>query len=342
MKLLVTTFYHYDGDPNGIEPQFYYLCKVPEAMGHTVDFFDFNYMMKAGVEGMRRLFLSMVRGGNYDAVFIATYRDEFDRETIEEAKKHSVIMAWNSDDEFKWENYSRERADWYTYMVTNSATVYREEKAAHPNLLHAQWACTGFWDGMNSPKDIGFSFVGHAYGPRREQTRYLKRTAGLVAFGRGTGKIPSPYEGQTGLKVAAKKLYWDLTPKFMLPHDLVEHLSTISFDAVNKLWNRTKVSYTPLDSSSGNVMQIKSRIFDQGLSGTLMLSHRAPTLDDYYEPDKEYVPFDSMEECADKARFYLRNESARRKIVEAYAARTRSEHLWAHRIERVLREAGLG
>jgi spore maturation protein CgeB len=132
-----------------------------------------------------------------------------------------------------------------------------------------------------------------------------------------------------------------MTPKFLLPHDLVEHLSTINFDAVNKLWNRSKISFTPLDSSSGNVLQIKSRIFDQGLSGTLMLAHRAPTLDDYYEPGKEYVPFGCIEECADKARFYLRNEASRRKIAEAYAARTRSEHLWSHRIQNVLRDAGL-
>ncbi|MBU6300865.1 MAG: glycosyltransferase [Verrucomicrobia bacterium] len=341
MRLLVTSFYHYDGDSNGIEPQFYYLCKVPEMMGHTVDFFDFNYMMKSGVEPMRRLFLSMVRGGSYDAVFIATHRNEFDQETLAEAKKHSAIIAWNSDDEFKWDSYSRERVSWYTYMVTNSATVYRDQKAAHPNLLHAQWACTGFWDGLSTSKDIDFSFVGHAYGPRRDQIRHLKHSAGLQAFGRGTGRVPDPYSDQTGPKIALKRWFWRMTPKSLLPHDLVEHLSTISFDAVNHLWNRSRISFTPLDSSSGNVLQIKSRIFDQGLSGSLMLAHQAPTLNDYYEPEKEYVPFDSMEECADKARFYLRNESSRRKIVEAYAARTRSEHLWSHRIARVLRDAGL-
>ncbi len=35
MKLLVAARYHYYGDPNGIEPQFYYLAKVPEAMGKS-------------------------------------------------------------------------------------------------------------------------------------------------------------------------------------------------------------------------------------------------------------------------------------------------------------------
>ena len=39
MKLLVAARYFYYGDSNGIEPQFYYLAKVPEVMGHEVDYF---------------------------------------------------------------------------------------------------------------------------------------------------------------------------------------------------------------------------------------------------------------------------------------------------------------
>jgi spore maturation protein CgeB len=116
---------------------------------------------------------------------------------------------------------------------------------------------------------------------------------------------------------------------------------TIPFEQVNGLWNRTRVSFTPLDSSAGGVRQIKSRVFDMGLSGTLMLAHRAPFLDTYYEPDREYVAFDTMEECLEKARFYLRNEAARRTIAEAYAKRTLQEHLWEDRIRRVLKEAGV-
>jgi spore maturation protein CgeB len=127
----------------------------------------------------------------------------------------------------------------------------------------------------------------------------------------------------------------------LLPYSVVEHLSTIDFVTVNQLWNRTRVSFTPLDSNDGTVRQIKSRVFDMGLSGTLMLAHRAPRLDDYYEPGREYAPFDSLEECADLARYYLRHEAERRRIAEAYARRTLAEHLWKHRIERVFKAAGL-
>lgn len=335
MKLLAAARYYYYGDSNGIEPQFYYLAKVPQTMGYEVDYFDFYYHAGFDLEGARRMFRNLVKSGGYDAVFVATNREEFDQETIETAKRHAPVIAWNSDDEFKWAAVSGPKAHWYSFMVTNSPDVFERNRATVSNLLHAQWACTGFWDGRETPKDIDFSFVGQAFGKRFAQIQQLRRRVGLVAYGRGTGNIL--IEGSAGLK----QLAWRLLPQKLLPYEVVEHLSTIDFETVNRLWNRTRVSFTPLDSHDGTVRQIKSRVFDMGLSGTLMLSHQAPRLNDYYEPDKEYVPFDSLEECADKARFYLQHEAERRRIAEAYARRTRAEHLWKHRIEKIFTETGL-
>ncbi len=379
MKLLVAARYHYYGDPNGIEPQFYYLAKVPEAMGHEVDYFDFHYHAAFDLRGARRMFRNMVKSGSYDAVFVATNREEFDQETIEAAARHAPIIAWNSDDEFKWDTVTGPKASWFTFMVTNSPEVFEQHKARVPNLIHAQWACTGFWDGRDTAKDIDFSFVGQAFGKRRGQIAALRKRAGLAAWGRGTGTMilerggqrpltpalspgggggdssqhspqmpaPSPFVGRgeragvRGAGAQLKQLAWRLLPKRLLPYEVVEHLSTIDFDTVNRLWNRSRISFTPLDNTDGTVRQIKSRVFDMGLSGTLMLSHTAPRLDDYYEPGKEYVPFETLDECVEKARYYLRHEAERRKIAEAYAKRTQAEHLWRHRIGHVLKAAGL-
>lgn len=340
MRLLVCTSYHYYGSARGIEPQFYYLYRVPETLGHTVDFFDYLTATAIGPEQMRRAFVSTVRGGGYDAVFIATHKDEFDRETLAEAARHSPVIGWNSDDEWRWESYSQPRAAWYSYMVTNSPEVYERSRAAVPNLLHAQWACTGFWDGRATRKDIDFSFVGQVYGSRAPQIRWLARRAGLRAFGKGTRNVALPAAPAENRAKRAQRALQRAILKYALP-GLADELSVISFEQVNALWNRSKVSFTPLDSSQDNVRQIKSRVFDMGLSGTLMLAHRAPYLDSYYEPGKEYVPFESIEECAEQARFYLENESARAKIAAAYARRTASEHLWKHRIEHVLSAAGI-
>lgn len=323
MRLLTTSFYYYYNDTRGIEPQFYYLFKVPESMGHQVDFFDHPTAARISLDHMRRLFLTLLRGGKYDAVFLATHKDEFDEQTLAEARRYAPIVAWNSDDEWRWNDYSAQRVTWYDFMVTNSPDVYQREHLIHPNLLHAQWACTGFWNGEHTPKDIDFSFAGMLYGNRKDQILALHQSANLAPFGMG-----------------AKELH--LPPAANLPEDLRDPRlqTTIPFDTINALWNRSRISFTPLDSSNGATRQIKSRIFDMGLSGTLMLAHRAPYLDDYYEPEKEYVPFDTLEEAADKARWYLAHESARRAIAEAYARRTRAQHMWRQRIDQVLKTAG--
>src|SRR5689334_7333036 len=135
MRLLVCTPYYYYGNPRGIEPQFYYLYKVPQALGHSADFFDYMTAARVGVEQMRRLFVALARGGGYDAIFIATFREEFDRETLAEAGRFCPVIAWNSDDEWRWEDYRGPRASWYTFMVTNSPDVYQRYKPAVPNLL---------------------------------------------------------------------------------------------------------------------------------------------------------------------------------------------------------------
>ncbi|MFN8566208.1 MAG: glycosyltransferase [Kouleothrix sp.] len=340
MRLLVCTSYYYYGNPRGLEPQFYYLYKVPASLGYSVDFFDYFTAAAVGTEQMRRVFLATVRGGGYDAVFIATHHDEFDQATLAEAARSCPIIAWNSDDEWRWDSYSQRQAGWYSFMVTNSPNIYAQHKAAYPNLIHAQWACSGFWDGRSTRKDIDFSFMGQVYGARAAQIGWLRRHAGLQAFGKGTRRYIHPSAGREAPVKRAQRAIQRTILKYALP-GIADEVSVLSLDQVNMIWNRSKISFTPLDSSQQNVRQIKGRVFEMGLSGTLMLAHTAPLLDSYYEPGKEYVPFETLEQCAEQVRFYLKHEPARAKIAAAYARRTEAEHMWHQRIRHVLREAGV-
>ncbi len=335
MKILACTFYKYYGSEKAIEPQYYYLYKVPESMGFDMNFFDYKSAADKDVKEMRTTFLNLLKKTRYDAVFIATHRDEFDEETLMLAKKYAPIIAWNSDDEVRWDNYSKNYVNHYTWMVTNSFTVFNSQRKTHKNLIHAQWACTGFWEGTKSNKDINFSFVGQIYGPRYKEIEYLIKTANLQAFGKGStiislGKyIPN---SQIVSMLSMGKAYIQQFFPSLLD-------DSITFSEVNKLWNRSKISFTPLESSWGKVTQIKSRIFDMGLSGTTMLAPRSGELSMYYEPMKEYIPFSDLAECPGLVSYYLNHESQRAKIAIAYANRTKKEHLWKYRIQHVLKEA---
>jgi spore maturation protein CgeB len=59
------------------------------------------------------------------------------------------------------------------------------------------------------------------------------------------------------------------------------------------------------------------RCFEIPACGTMMLSQRTDDLLTLYEEDREAAFFSSAEELVDKARFYLHNDAARRRVAEA-------------------------
>jgi len=92
---------------------------------------------------------------------------------------------------------------------------------------------------------------------------------------------------------------------------------------------------------NGEVLSIKSRTFDMGLSGTLMLNEHSPNLERYYELGRECVTFESLEDCAEKAIWYLAHEKERAKIAQSYRHRTVREHLWQNRYSQLFSQMGL-
>ena len=68
-----------------------------------------------------------------------------------------------------------------------------------------------------------------------------------------------------------------------------------------------------------------------GLSGTLMLCEHSPDLERIYSPGTECITFETLEDCAEKARWYSAHEPERSRIAHNYYERTRKEHLWDHR-----------
>lgn len=72
-----------------------------------------------------------------------------------------------------------------------------------------------------------------------------------------------------------------------------------------------------------------------------MLCEHSPNLERYYEPGKECVTFETIEDCADKALWYLSHESERARIARCYCERTLREHMWEHRFTDLFRQMGI-
>ena len=328
MKILSCVPYHYYHHPKAIEPSFLYFTRIPEQMGHCVHAFDFIEQHRVSKDRMNDFFLSIVKGGGYDLVMVTTHEDEFFPEVLAEASRHTILMAWNSDDDWRWEEYSSKWCKYYIYMVTTYRHIYEANKPAFPNLLLSQWGCPGLWDGLNIKKDLSLTFAGQVYGNRKEQIDSIRRRMPIATFGRGA-------ETSLSWKGKLKKRLAQLT---RIPFYSAQ---TLGFDEVNNVWNRSKVSFTPLLSSSLDKLQIKSRVFDMGLSGTVMLCDRNTALYEYYEPGKEFEEFGDIEECVDKAWYLMSHDIARQTIAEAYYRRTKADHMWHHRFEKLFTAMGL-
>jgi hypothetical protein len=301
-------------------------------MGHVVHHFDHVHAASANREAMNEFLLSAARSGGYDLIFVVPYKDELIPGALDELRRDVPTLAWNCDDDYRWSDYSSRYAPHYTWMVTTYRHIYEANKAQYPNLLLSQWGCTGLDDGFDQPKDMDVSFVGLCYGKRVAQIQRLRRALNLQAYGRG---VPPPDTWKTWLR---QRIGWRLFGIWWTG----DNVELPDQRQVKAVWNRSRISFTPLDASRGDVVQVKARVFDMGLSGTDMLCTRNPALHEFYEPGKEFVEFESMDECLDKARHLLSHEGERAAIAEKYYHRTKAEHLWEHRFKKLLRDIGAG
>jgi spore maturation protein CgeB len=327
MRILSVVRRGYYGSTRAVEPMFLYFTRPLQGMGHEVETFDpAAIALEFGDRRATDRLSDRIRSGAFDLVLYQNGANRtIDTSALRHLSRRFCIVAWNSDDDWQWESCTSHSAGDFTYVVTTYPQVFAAFRDSHPNLLLSQWGCYSEFSNFNCPKDIDFSFAGAVYGTRNSDCRYLRKAAGLKCFGRGAQLVNFGLPYFRGV--------------FRLPW-----LSgfPLDFKAINGIWNRSRVSFTPMAGGpSGNVLSIKSRAFDMGLSGALMLCENSPHLQDYYEPGKEFVPFESLEACVDKACFYTRNESARRRIAEHYRDRTLSEHLWEHRFGRLFAELHL-
>ncbi|MCX7049701.1 MAG: glycosyltransferase [Candidatus Sumerlaeota bacterium] len=331
LKILSCCPQGYYSQSAGKSYEYVSFVEVPRGMGHCAHHYDYRLAAEAGREAMNDFFLSVVKNGGYDLVMVMTNTDQFLPEVLDEARRHTILMAWNCDDYWRWKDYSSRWAPHFSFMVTTSRSVYEENCSAYPNLLLSQWGCTGMRDGLNTPKDLDISFVGLAYGERLAQVQRLQREFGMSAYGRYVTPPPT-FKRRIQLALAKRLgITWS-----------DESLELPDQDAVKAVWNRSRICFTPLEDIHGSVRQIKARVFDMGLSGAVMLCSKNPGLHEFYEPGKEFVEFETMDECAEKARHLLSHEAERAAIARAYYDRTRSEHLWTARFNALFKAMGLG
>jgi len=91
----------------------------------------------------------------------------------------------------------------------------------------------------------------------------------------------------------------------------------------------------------GEYQGVNCRFFEALGSGGFLLCDARPSIPALATPGREVVTFESLEEAAQRIRYYLDNDLERRSISAAGYTRAIQEHTYEHRIERMLSTIGL-
>jgi spore maturation protein CgeB len=81
---------------------------------------------------------------------------------------------------------------------------------------------------------------------------------------------------------------------------------------------------------------INCRAFEIAGAGGLQIMEYRPAIEDCFEPGKEIVTYESVDELMDKILFYKDNEGASKAIRQAAHNRVISSHTYQHRLEEIL------
>lgn len=180
----------------------------------------------------------------------------------------------------------------------------------------------GFCTGVTGPEDlvaIVRKFLLSTRGVLRGYTARLQRVATAEAVAR----------------VASLALFgkdWDETAVAPCSRGPIPYRQTA------EVFSRTKIN---LHVHRAYMNGFNDRMINVPACGSLLISRRTPELERVLEPDAEVVVYDTVEELADKVRFFRDNPEARERIAGAGYRRAHETFTFERRLVELLQVAGL-
>ena len=319
MKILCVFGKHNYGEP-GRGEGYEYSNFIPalRRLGHEVTHFEtWNRERHSNFAELNLDFLKTVEHENPDLIFCVLMHYELWLETFEIVRRScpAVLVNWSTDDSWKYPEFSRLVAPvFHLYATTYPEALQKSKADGLLNFILTQWAADAGKILKPLPPDqcrYPVSFVGSAYGNRPRWIAGLKKRGIEVAcFGHGWPNGPIP---------AAD-----------VPRIIRESVISLNFGD----------SGVALDGFAPHrSRQIKARVFEVPGAGGFLLTENAEHLGKYYIPGEEIATFEGLDELAGKIRYFLANLQERDKMAQAGYERTRHEHTYTLRFQKLLDEA---
>ncbi len=312
-----------------------------------VRFLPFDRILEVGRRKWNQELLAEVDSFRPDVFFTVPYTDEFLPEALAEIKKKTVSAAWFSDDSWRFWNYSRFWARYFTWAITTYSympELYR--KYGQPNVVRSQWAAnTGVYKPVALPtgeKRPEVTFVGSWSKPREKIIQALHRSGlPVVVYGGGWPGARRAGDEEMVRIFGQSKISLALNPP---PGRW--NVNSLGRLVMKRSLNRFAPDPHPLANFRSwldmNKPQIKGRHFEIPACGGLLFTTMADDLQNFYKPGEEMVIYTDLKDCIEKLRYYLTHDVERERIARAGYERTIREHTYTKRFENIFRKIGLG
>jgi spore maturation protein CgeB len=309
------------------------------------------------IEGLQRAIESEARRCDPDLIFFILMRNEVTLDTLERLGQRYRTCNWFSDDQWRFQSFTRTVAPKLTFSVTvDKYSLPLYSAIGCRNVILSQWGSVepppASPSGPNDEYDV--SFVGSRNLVREWYVEELARGGITVScFGSGwpNGRVSV---SQAAAICRHSKISLNLSNS--QPRDpAFRHF----------LWTRARQALAGRADGPGGYLdkvrgtlgpfvrgpqmekrmeQIKQRNFEIPAWGGFQVSQFALQIDDYFVPGKEIVLFSTVSELVTVVRYFLQNSDEREAIRAAGQVRASSESLTSRMsaiLQRISDEAGI-
>lgn len=318
--------------------------------GIEVVYFPFERIVEVGKRTFNDELKSLVSREKPDLFFAFMFSDEFDPEVLQEIKKETVTAAWFADDSWRFYNYSRRWAKYFSWAVTTYSWMPELYKkiAGQPNVIRSQWAADPHFfkpeaDAFTFAEDKrpDVSFVGGWSKPREKIINALI-DAGIkvTLYGGGwkNGARATSEEMIRTFSISKINLALNPPPGYF-------NKNSIGRLALRHSSNRIVPDFHLMQNFRSwlcrGIPQIKARHFEIPACGGFVMTGMADDLDNFYEIGKEMAVYENTADLIEKIKYYLIHPDERAHMARAGYERTIKDHTYEKRFRDLFLRMGL-
>lgn len=349
MKILyVAPKYDYGKYKRGFSFEHYNFLDTLYNTGNDIVYFDYmDILKKMGKARMNNLLLETVRAEKPELMFVFLFEYELEPKAISQISKSGKVITvnWFADDHWRFDNYSRYWAPHFNWVVTTDfQAVSKYHSTGYQNVVLSQWACNHFlYRNLEFDPLYDVSFIGQAYGNRQTIIETIEK-AGINVLTRGQGWASGRASQDEMIEIINRsRINLNLAnASVQYTADWVRFIDRYALytPGVKRIWRMARSLVTSSSARAQPIFQIKGRNFEIPGCGGFLITDYVKGLEEFYQPDKDIVCYNTVDELVKKIRYYLENEDLRRQIASNGLKTTLERHTYVHRFNQVFQKMG--